>query len=135
MITTVRNPFRLQETTRSSALTVAQEMGPSKMLPTSFLLIHSIGNSSSLWRLFKIFLSMCFTTSQLISDLSSVSFDWQKGFGSHWNLILERIRVLFLWVLQSVWRPKALCQKTCRCLSSQLRPLWQIYNPWAIRDF
>lgn len=82
-------------------------------LPTPFLLVHSIGNSSLLWSLFKIlFLSMSF------SDLLLVSFDWQKSSRGHWKLILERIEFLSLRVLQSVSRQR-LCIKrpvdTCAC--------------------
>lgn len=98
-----RSPFRLRETTSLSALAVVHEIVLSSRWPTSFLLIHSIGNSSSLWSLFKIFLSIYVTPKPThFLDLPLVSFDWQKGFGSHWHLILERIEILPLWGLQSL---------------------------------
>lgn len=127
----VRSPFRLKETIRSLALTVAQD-GPSRRPPTSI----GIGDSSSLWSLFKTFLFMYFTPSQLILDLPLVSFDWQKGLGSHWNLILERIGMLCLWVHQCLFGDQRFYVRrhvdTC---DLQLGLLWQIYNPWAIWDF
>lgn len=53
------------------------------------------------------------------SDLLLVNFDWQKGFGSHWNLILERIEILSLWILQSLFRDQRLYVKRlidpCAC--------------------
>lgn len=128
--------FQTQRNHRSFALTVALETGLSRRPPTSYLLIQSTGNSSSLWSLFKTFLFMYFTPSQLISDLPLVSFDWQKGLRSHWNLILERIGVLCLWVHQCLFGDQRLSVgrlvDTC---DLQLGLLWQIYNPWAIWNF
>lgn len=121
------SPFRLRRTTRLHR----QLLGKSYLAVDCYIisLDSRIGNSSLLWSLLKIFLSIWF------SDLPLVSFDWQKGFGSHCNLILGRIEILFLWVLQSIWRPKALCQTTCRYLYLQLGLLRQIYNPWVIWGF
>lgn len=108
-----RSPLRHREASRSSALKVFWEIILNSRLPTPFLLVHSIGNSSLLWSLFKVlFLSMSF------SDLLLVSFDWQKSSRSYWKLILERIEILSLRVLQSVSRQR-LCVKrpvdTCAC--------------------
>lgn len=62
------------------------------------------GNSSSLGSVFKISLSIYFTPKPThFLDLPLVSFDWQKGLGNHWNLILEGIETLPFWVFQSLF--------------------------------
>ena len=72
--------------------------------PHRFLDSQHKRNSSSLWSLFKISLSIYFTPRPThFLNLPLVSFDQQKGLGNHWNLILEGIETFPFWVLQSLF--------------------------------